>query len=473
MNKEESRYFEEENISEALNRFKSSLVSGRKNYFDVSEFEKIVDYLLDEGDINSSEIAARQGIQIHPGAIQLKLKYAQVLINKGQYESALNYIRLAEAIEPDNSDVHLIKGTVTLIMGDRKKAEKSFMRALRTGDEEKDDILYNIGAAYLQIGDTASAVSYFEKALLVNPENEMALYDLGFFSDQDEDFQKSIDYYNRYLDNDPFNYSVWFNLGISYNKLGDFGKAIEAYEYALALNENFIQALFNIGNSYANIGKFHKAIAKYLEFLEFEPDNDDALCYIGECYLNLEDYSHSEYYYHKAIKANKDNDNAWFGLGLIMWVEKKLNESIVFIKKAIKIESYNSEYWLTLAKVCSDFGKPEDAGKALKKASKLEPENSEIWLTWADLWIRYGELVKSIRVIGSAIRKNDDVILKYRMVSLFLENKQGKEAEEILLTAMRQDLSQISYLYDIYPKALKNKRISKLVHDFRTDSFIK
>ena len=74
MNQEESKYFDDENINEALNRFKASLVSGRKNYFDISEFEKIVDFLLDEGDINSSEIAAKQGIQIHPGAIQLKLK---------------------------------------------------------------------------------------------------------------------------------------------------------------------------------------------------------------------------------------------------------------------------------------------------------------------------------------------------------------------------------------------------------------
>jgi len=89
MNREERSYLSEENLGEALSRFKRSLASGRKSYFDVSEFEGIVEFLLDEGDINTSEIAARQGIQIHPGAVPLQLKYAQVLLSKEKYQNAL------------------------------------------------------------------------------------------------------------------------------------------------------------------------------------------------------------------------------------------------------------------------------------------------------------------------------------------------------------------------------------------------
>jgi hypothetical protein len=79
---ERDNYWEDDMI-EAVNRFKSSLVSGRSKYFDVSEFEGIVELLLEEGDIQGSEIAAEQGIKIHPNAVPLQLKYAQILINKG------------------------------------------------------------------------------------------------------------------------------------------------------------------------------------------------------------------------------------------------------------------------------------------------------------------------------------------------------------------------------------------------------
>ena len=84
-------------------------MSGRTKYFDVSEFEEIVEQLLEEGDLQSSEIAAKQGIQIHPNAVPLQLKYAQILLNKGIYKKSLKYIQIAEKIDENNPDVHLIE----------------------------------------------------------------------------------------------------------------------------------------------------------------------------------------------------------------------------------------------------------------------------------------------------------------------------------------------------------------------------
>ena len=194
------------------------------------------------------------------------------------------------------------------------------------------------------------------------------------------------------------------------------------------------------------------------------------MCYLGECYLNLEDYIHSEYYYQKAIKTNKDNDTAWFGVGLIMWVEKKWEESIIFIRKAIKIDNSNSEYWLTLAKVYGDYGSWAEAEDALDQASLLEPENSDIWLTWADILMKFGKVQKSIKVMRTAMKENDDVLLKYRIAALLLQNKQEKEAFQILLVAMKQEFIQINYFFDIYPKALKNRRINKLIDNFRNEN---
>ncbi len=467
MNEEERNYLDDEDISDALNRFKRSLLSGGKKYFDVSEFEGIVEQLLEEGDINASEIAARQGIQIHPNAVPLRLKYAQVLLSKGKFKDAITHLNFVERVETTNPDIHLIKGSAWLLLDEESKAGKAFKKAVETAGDDLDDILYHIGMSYVQAGDIPKAINYFEKAVHVNPENESALYELGFFCDQQGDFSKSITYYNNYLDIDPFNFSTWFNLGITHNKAGNHDKAIEAYEFALALNDDFHQALFNIANAHANAGKFREAIKKYNEFLKIDTKNDDAYCYIGECYLNLEDYAKSEQYYNKAIEINNDNDTAWFGVGLIMWIEKKYTESIVFIKKAIEIDETNSEYWLTLAKVYNDFRHEKNAIKALKKAARLEPENSDVWLTWADVYLKSKDLKNAIQILRTAVKKNEDAILKYRLVSLLLENKNEPEAFEMLSSAMNQDFLHISYLFDFYPKAPKNKRLKKMVDEFR------
>ena len=457
----------DDDILEAVNRFKRSLISGRTKYFDVSEFEGIVEQLLEEGDLQSSEIAAEQGIKIHPNAVPLQLKYAQILINKGLYERSLRYLKTAEKVDSNNPDVHLLKGSAQMVMGKETDALLSFRKAVKHAGSEIDDILYQIGSTYVQVNNIQKAIYYFEKTVKANPFHDLALYDLGFFYDQENNFEKSIDNYNKYLDLDPFNQYVWFNLGTVYNKTENHEKAIEAYEFAYALNSNFHMALFNIGNALANAAKYTEAIDKYKEFLESEPENDEAFCYIGECYLNLEDYTESRYYYNLAIELNKNNDTAWFGNGLILWIEQDFEASIKFIKKAIKIDGLNSEYWLTLGKINKDDYNKANAISALKKAAKIEPENVEIWFTWVDLFLKFDEPENAVRILQKGIKNNTDVILKYRMTALLFEQKKQIEAYLQLELALIQDADQLEFLFELNPNLRKNKKISKMVADFK------
>ena len=468
--KENKENYRDDDMVGAVNRFKRSLISGSTKYFDVSEFEGIVEQLLEEGDLQGSEIAAEQGIQIHPNAVPLQLKYAQVLINKGKYEKSLNYLRFAEKIDSNNPDVQLLKGSALMVMGNEPEALLSFKKAIKYAGSEIDDILYNISSSYIQVGEISKAIYYLEQTIRANPKNEMALNDLGFFCDQLGMHKKSIKFYNKYLDLDPFNDAVWFNLGTVFNKTDKHKKAIEAYEFALALNDDFHMAHFNIGNALANAEKFEEAIKKYKEFLEIEPGNDDAHCYIGECLLNLEDHTKSKIYYQKALQINKKNDTAWFGIGLILWVNKNFEESIVHIKKAIKIDNKNSEYWLTLGKVHNDFNNKEIAIKALKQAARFDAGNTEIWLTWVDLYMKQGDLNSAIRILKKGIKNNTDSILKYRLVALLLERKNEKDAFELLIISMKQEFEQINYLFDIYPKSLKNRKLKKVVDDFKRNN---
>lgn len=462
----------DDDIIEAVNRFKSSLISGRTKYFDVSEFEGIVEQLLEEGDIQGSEIAAEQGIKIHPYAVPLQLKYAQILINKGLYERSLNYLKTAEKVDSKNPDVHLLKGSAQIVMGKEKDALLSFRKAIGYAGSDLDDILYQIGSTYVQVGDIKKAIYYFEKTVKVNPFHDLALYDLGFFHDQENNIEDSIINYNKYLDLDPFNQYVWFNLGTVYNKAEIHEKAIEAYEFAYALNSDFHMALFNIGNALANAGKYLEAIAKYKEFLECEPENDEAFCYIGECYLNIEDYPESRNFYNRALELNKQNDTAWFGNGLINWIEQDFEASISFIKKAIRIDGLNSEYWLTLGKIYKDYGHKTDSISALKKAAKIEPKNIEIWFTWVDLFLKFDEPENALNTLRKGITKNSDVILKYRLAALLFEQKKNEEAFQQLSLALMEDADELEFLFEFNPRLKKNKKVSKMIADFKSLNFI-
>ncbi len=465
MNEEKDNYRDEE-ILEAVNRFRRSLISGRSRYFDVSEFEGIVEQLLEEGDIQASEIAAKQGIKIHPNSIPLQLKYAQILINKGLYEKALDYIKAAEKVDSNNADVHLLKGSALTVLGKEKEGMQAFKKAIILAGPDLDEVYYQIGSTYIQTGKITKALYYFEKTFRINPDHDMALYDLGYFYDQQENLNKSIKYYNLYLDIDPFNQYVWFNLGTIYNKTGEYDKAVEAYEYAYTINSGFLMALLNIGNTLANAGKYTEAVEKYHEYLVVNPDSDEAYCYLGECFLNLEDYDEARLKYKRALDININNDAAWFGIGLIFWIEQNLENAIRYIQKAIKIDSTNPEYWLTVAKIHNDNNDYDAAVVALKNAARLEVSNTEIWLTWADVYENFDEADKALRILKKGITKNNDPLLKYRLVAVLLKKRKTKEALKVLEEALEQDIIQLSFLHDIYPNSIKNKRVNQLISDF-------
>ena len=76
----------------------------------------------------------------------------------------MKYLEFAERVEKNNPDIHLIKGSACLILGEDKAAEKSFREAVRTAGSDEDDILYNIGTAYVHVGEVKKAVGFFERA---------------------------------------------------------------------------------------------------------------------------------------------------------------------------------------------------------------------------------------------------------------------------------------------------------------------
>jgi tetratricopeptide (TPR) repeat protein len=462
---EEGSYQEEE-FGEALKRFKKSLISGRKNYFDVSEFEGIVDQLLEEGDIKTSKIAAKQGIQIHPNAVTLQMKYAQVLLNEGEHSKARKYLELAEKIEKENPDIHLLKGSSWLTEGNEIEAQKSFKKAIKYAGSDLDEIYHHIGSAYIYINYIGKGVSYFKKAVKENPRNNTALYDMAFFSDQCGNYNDSIKYYNILIDNDPYNETAWFNLGVVYNKLENTEKSIDAYEYALAINENFGLAIFNLGNALCNATRFTEAIEQYNAYLKLDPENDNAYCCLGECYLNLNDYDTSEANYKTATELDEDNDTAWFGLGLIMWIKQDFEESIKQIKKALKLDDSNSEYWLTLGKVYFDSRNSKNAFQALKKGTRLDPENTEIWLTWSEFLKENNEIEEAIKVLKKALKKTDNSIVHYRLVAMLFECRKYNNALDELYFALSEYPDEMFYLFDFYPNAKKSKRVQKLIDSF-------
>jgi len=464
MDEDARDFYENEEILEAIKRFRRMIRNGNFEYFDVFETEGITDYFLDEGKIKLARKAVENGLSIHPSSTALQVKKAQILLVDGKAEECLELIKLAEKIEDKNSDIYLIKGSALIMLGFVQEAIAAYEHSIRYSFEETDDLLYNISVTLGQAGETEKAIDFLERAFRINPQNELILYELGYYYDKKQDFEKSILYYNKYLDLDPFNASVWYNLGITYNRTGKHDEAIEAYDFSIALQDSFEQAYFNKANALSNCNRYEEAIKCYQEYLELDKANDDAYCYLGECYLNLERNNEALINYRKAIRINKNNSNAWYGSGLIMWLEGKLTEAMVFMKKALKLDDENADFWLIYGKINHEMELFDQAEVAFEKANLLDPDNPDGWISYAEMEYERGSLQKAIEILKNAYKViSDDSGISYRLTAFLLENNDELTATGYFEKALEIDFNGYHNLFDYYPEAVQNESIKKLI----------
>ena len=91
-------YFEEESLYQAINRFEDMMKSNTICYFDVCEFEVIIDYYLDQHNFRHAEEAINTGLNQHPQAYEIKFRLAQLYIQGGKPAKGLRLLRNIENI---------------------------------------------------------------------------------------------------------------------------------------------------------------------------------------------------------------------------------------------------------------------------------------------------------------------------------------------------------------------------------------
>ncbi len=458
MQESHDHYFEEESLYQAISRFEDMIKSKTVCYFDVCEFEVIIDYYLDQHNYHHAEEAVSAGLKQHPSANEIKFRLAQLYVQSGKPSKGVRMLRDIEKLEASNSDFHLLMGTALNLLGKREEATQAFDLAIRYAAEGKDEIIFNIAYSYINTRRYKLALKYLELAYEVNPRNTSVIQEIALVCERMDNLSKSAEYYNKYLDIDPFNDNVWLNLGVVYSALNNTEKALEAYDYAIAIRPDNISALFSKANTLVNTGENKDAIATYNDILEVEPDNVQAFTYIGECYEKLALYKRSIYYFKRAIEIDESFSDAWYGLGISFFQQDNYAESLKYFKKANNLDPENADFWFMLGEVYRKLDMLERSAESYNRVVELDPNDCEAWITRAELSFKdNNDLKGAIRIMVKAIEYNPDIsVVNYQLAVYYFLNNQSKLA----LLHFEKGLSinysgHYDFLGELSPKMIK------------------
>lgn len=193
-----------------------------------------------------------------------------------------------------------------------------------------------IGTSYYYLGNTDSAIVYFNKCL--NISNKIKNYTL--IAD------------------------AYLNIGVCYLYMFDMNKSLIMFFNAMKISESIYhtlyygQSLFYIGNIFYNLGDYQVALDYYkkseIVFKYINENNNLSNSYLNLaiCYNKIGDIENSKLYFEKRFNINKVNKNEYmileskFYYSEMLFDSKKYNSSLEIYKDVIqKPEIYSTPYY--------------------------------------------------------------------------------------------------------------------------------
>ncbi|MDX5443032.1 MAG: tetratricopeptide repeat protein [Hymenobacteraceae bacterium] len=451
-----------------IRKFEEMLGSNQTVFFDLSDFELIIDHYTSNFNYSKALTACDSALAQYPFSTELLIDKAQVLAMAGEFEEALTVINAVADVDPLNPDLLITRGVISTQQGEFRQAVDFFKQAAEVSQEQREDIYFNIGLAYQNCGKFGASIKYYKKCLSLNPANDQVLQELLYCLDITGTLQEEEAFFQKFVDDDPYNPVAWYNLGQVYYKLEQIEKAVGAFEYATLIKADYPEAQTYLATAFVANGEYLKAIEAFQASVEKDKPNAEVYCNIGECYEKLQQWDLARKYYQKALDLDPLMDEAWFGIGIILDAQGKWFEAIHFYRKAVSLYDDSAEYWMALATAEYNVGNVVSSLEAYEKASQILPDNKDIWLNWSVILYEQGNYEGAIDLMLTAIELQPaEAELYYRACVYMLSAGKYKEAYNYLENALILDFDKHRLIYDFFPELESQRALSRLIDQYR------
>jgi serine/threonine-protein kinase len=229
-------------------------------------------------------------------------------------------------------------GFIYLNQGDYDLAIRYYEACRALSPPYQDEVLTNLGIAYLKKNNPVQAQLFFKQAIGLNPNNSLARNYLqaqpasgsapaaapvpdnpsqaaALIAQAKGQLQTNPARAQGLLEQaiklDPANYEAPYQLGRLLTFQKNFPQAVQHYQSALKLNPRIPEVHFNLGYILMTQGQYDQAI-KYFESCRAlsPPFQDEVLTNLGISYLKKNNPAQAQSYFREALKINPKNSLA-------------------------------------------------------------------------------------------------------------------------------------------------------------------
>ena len=326
-----------------------------------------------------------------------------------------------------NIDLLLQQGVSAHQAGNLQEAERCYKNILQT-QSTHPHANHNLGALYVSINKSETALNLFKTALQVNPNielfwisyinalinerlfteakqalkkakrkgaNKNKLNDLNQYlisqvnrsSPPQSDIDRLTNYYQdgNYDDAETLAKSIteqfpkypfgWKILGATLQKSGKISEALNAMQQSAALNTEDTEVHYNLALVLKELDRFEEAEASYKKAISLQPNYFKAHNNLGSILEKLGRSDEAELSYRQAIALNPDFAEANYNLGNILQDFGQFEEALLSYKKTMSLNPNLFDIHTNLGNTLQELNLFEEAEESYRKAISLQPDD--------------------------------------------------------------------------------------------------
>jgi tetratricopeptide (TPR) repeat protein len=326
--------------------------------------------------------------KLKPANPALRLKLADGFALLGANDKAAQiYLDLLKTL-PDlpiiRERVHAKLADIYLRGSDHKRAVEQLEAVVRD-DPTNPQAYYWLGSIAFDDKNSAQAVDYFRKAILLSPDFEQAYYDLAsaqMNEDKPGEALATLD-----LARKKFSQSFALELlsGMAFSRQKAYNEAFQHFTaaevIAKATDPTRLDYLFyfQLGATCERRGDLEQAEKHFQKCLELKPDFDEAMNYLGYMWadhgMKLEQ---ARDLIQKAVKADPKNGAYLDSLGWVLFKLNQPKEALEYVLQAVAASSDqpDAEEYDHLGDIYAALQQPEKAREAWSKSLSIEANDA-------------------------------------------------------------------------------------------------
>lgn len=240
---------------------------------------------------------------------------------------------------------------------------------------QKKSLQYTLELAlvYEQLGLFFRSGRIYYKIVKKFPDDPRGYYGIAILHDNKKQYPKAITWYKKALEVNPEFIPAWFFMANAVYETGDKPSAIDCYKKVISLDHANFWAYNNAGSIFEELDMNLEALQYFRKALEIIPKQHKALFNIGVVFSKMGYEQKAQEYYWESIRGYNRYPYSFLNLSLLYRKEEQLDRAIVVISEGIRCNPDASFLYYNRACFLAIAGNADDAFVDVVHATKLNP----------------------------------------------------------------------------------------------------